>query len=106
MVTLVPMSSIMVFIALMPLSVQLAGSYGISVFLVNSVSILQPIFQITFTFVSIWMFDNFTTISVVRTATLILLLGTLVRVGCVLTGDFWPVFLGQLIACSSTPLPR
>ena len=93
----------MVFIALMPLAVQVAGSYGISVFLVNSVSIIQPITQITFTFVSIWMYDNFSTISVVRVAVLILLLGTVVRLGCVVTGDFWPVFVGQLIASCSTP---
>ena len=94
MVTLVPICAIMTFVSLMPISVPIAESYDLSVLYVNSASIAQTLTQITMAFLSIWMYDKFSTLFVVRVATFILWFGVLLRAYSLVTQSFWPVFLG------------
>ena len=81
-------------VSLQAVSVPLASEYNISVFYANSAGIAQECMQISFTFVSVWMYSKYRMACVLRLAILVLVFGACLRTLSIKNGKFWPIFFG------------
>ena len=81
----------------------LASEYNISVFYANSAGIMQEFMQISFTFVSVWMYSKYKMACVLRLAILVLVFGACLRTLSIKIDKFWPIFFGQTLSSCCIP---
>lgn len=77
---------------------QLSDAYGVSIFMVNTVAVSGQIAYVPMSFLSIWMYQHYSTVLSMRLSCVICVLGCWFRMVSPLCGDaFWPYNVGTLI---------
>ena len=82
-----------VSLCLSPASIYLAKAYHVPALEVNMCAIIFTATFVPMTFLSIWMYNTMKSDTVLRIASLLMLLGGWIRLWA-LNGSFWPVLLG------------
>ena len=83
-----------------PVSVPVAQAYNIPANIINLCALQFSILSLPMNVVSSYIYQKFRTDSVLRVATIIALLGVIVRLyGCV-NDEFWPILLGTSFIAS------
>lgn len=90
-------------LALSPVTSNLAWAYNVPQVEVNMCGIIFTATFVPFTFVSMWMYKNMRTSTVLRITCMVTLIGSWIRIICPITG-FCAILLGQVIISCAQPL--
>ena len=89
---------------LSPVAIQIQEAYNVrSATLVNICAISFTICSAPFTLLAIWATARFSLTSVLRFASILQLIGMLIRDCTMINDEFWPMVLGIFVQVSSTP---
>ena len=90
-------------LALAPASSDLARAYNVSILQVNMCGIIFTATFIPMTFISMWMYKVMGTHTVLRIASVMMLVGGWGRMYAI-QGEFWPVLAGQVVVSLAQPI--
>ena len=89
---------------LSPIAIQIQEAYNVrSVTFVNICAISFAMCSAPFTLLAIWATARFSLTSVLRVASIVQIIGMLIRDCAMINDEFWPMVLGIFVQVSSTP---
>ena len=98
------MSMTMAGTTLQPVAIEVKEAYKLSsITVVNLAGISFSASMATLIFLAMWAFSRFSSTKVLRIASLVILVGTLVRVLIIPTGNFYFFLIGTVIISTSLP---
>jgi hypothetical protein len=84
-------------LALSPASAELALAYDVNPIMINMAGIVFTATFVPMTFAGMWMYKAWRTQTVLRIASIMMIVGGGVRMYTIVNGKFWPVLVGQTI---------